>query len=519
MCGVTVVVGRYRKRVLEVAKQFEDVLRARGPDGMGTVVEECPSGLVVAVTASVLWIRGAAMAQQPLVSEEGVMAWNGELYNEEALNNPAVSDSVLLFAWLREMGAAAVAKCEGPFALTYVDKKRQTLLFARNRFGQRSLLVSFPASLPGERITHEPDHAIGEGSFNLAEESVVVVSSVVPAHLHRVDGFHWREVPVSGAFELDLSCCDRLTLRQVLSYEPLPKVRRLENAEIHAGKEIMRLLRASVRKRVCSLGASAGETLRLLFSGGVDCLLLAALIHEVLPPSVILTLRNVAFGTAASAETAFDRVQARVAVAELKKLFPERDWMLEEATVGEEELTNVLKRVEELTFPQTSVMDVTIGSVLWFAFGGSDCKVVFTGIGADELFAGYARHKARFSRAGNDWQVLSNELLCETERIAYRNNGRDDRICGSTGKEARHPYLDEALARFALSCPLAELADFYAPNREGGKTVLRDALRDMGFSSAEWNCPKKAMQFGSRVTKLATFRHTRRGSEEFEVAK
>ncbi len=55
--------------------------------------------------------------------------------------------------------------------------------------------------------------------------------------------------------------------------------------------------------------------------------------------------------------------------------------------------------VRSTIWPSDSVMDVTIATVLWFAFahtlpGGN--RVCFTGIGADELFAGYARHVGKW---------------------------------------------------------------------------------------------------------------------------
>jgi asparagine synthetase B (glutamine-hydrolysing) len=397
MCGVTIVIARDRERAELLAREFYDVLRLRGPDALSVVVKEC-AGVFVVLVASVLWIRGENVAKQPVeVSERGVLAWNGELFNAEALNEEAVSDTNLLVDWLQKSSPTEViARCEGPFAITYLDEKRRKLLFARNRFGQRSLLIALPQPLSGQCISHEPDHSIGEGEIDLADD-VLVISSVVPDAIQQK--FAWREVPVSGVFELDLSKgLSNVRLNLALCYDPLPGARLLDLDRESACREVLQLLQRSVMKRVVSLGTSCRKV-RLLFSGGVDCLLLAVYLHRCLPASAELVLRNVAFGP--DFESAFDRVQARRALAELISLFPERKWQMEEVNVGEQALADVIEKVKVLTFPQTSVMDVTIGSVLWFAFGGieKDPKVVFSGIGADELFAGYARHKSRFNRA------------------------------------------------------------------------------------------------------------------------
>ena len=62
-------------------------------------------------------------------------------------------------------------------------------------------------------------------------------------------------------------------------------------------------------------------------------------------------------------------------------------------------------------------------------------QVVLTGIGADEQLAGYSRHRVRFQTHG--LEGLNKEIKMELGRISSRNLGRDDRVIGDHGKEAR----------------------------------------------------------------------------------
>uniref|UniRef100_A0A158PD69 Asparagine synthetase domain-containing protein n=1 Tax=Angiostrongylus costaricensis TaxID=334426 RepID=A0A158PD69_ANGCS len=56
----------------------------------------------------------------------------------------------------------------------------------------------------------------------------------------------------------------------------------------------------------------------------------------------------------------------------------------------------------------------------------SDSDTYFVGSGADELFAGYARHRTRFECGSVDSVV--EECEAELQRLGCRNGGRDARV-------------------------------------------------------------------------------------------
>jgi hypothetical protein len=62
--------------------------------------------------------------------------------------------------------------------------------------------------------------------------------------------------------------------------------------------------------------------------------------------------------------------------------------------------------------------------------------------------------------------------------------GRDDRLVADSGREGRHPFLDETWTCTLLSMPLWAIADLSLPPGEGDKRILRAALHSLGLHRA-----------------------------------
>ena len=119
-----------------------------------------------------------------------------------------------------------------------------------------------------------------------------------------------------------------------------------------------------------------GARIGVLFSGGIDCTVLAAFAAVHLPPSDVIDLINVAFvgekkcEHLVDASSIPDRATGINGFLELCEAFPSRRFRLIQVDVELEELQRCQHHITHLLHPSDTVMDLNIGSILWFGARG-----------------------------------------------------------------------------------------------------------------------------------------------------
>ncbi|VVB95019.1 Amidophosphoribosyltransferase [uncultured archaeon] len=376
------IAGAAGKNSEASVKKMLEAIKNRGPDGSGTFS-------IGDITLGNVLLKITGSMPQP-VHNNGALTYNGEIYNfreiAEKLHVVTDSDSEALFALIYSKGIeTAIQELDGDYAFAYVENEK--LHLARDPAGVKPLYYGTGA---GFAFASEKKalYAIGMNEIHTLKPGHMLTFSAGKITEKRVSGFTAGE-PITD-----------------------------ENI---ASKALYEAIKCAAEKRRYTPCAIA-------FSGGLDSSIIAALC----PAAELYSV-----GMAGS----HDIMQTKRA-AQLLGLSDKLH--LHELTMDEVEsaLPDVIRAVES-----GDPLKISIAMPLFFASGDAkngSIRVMLSGQGADELFAGYKRYESMKPAE------LELALRKDLEKIAENNLERDDAVTMANAVELRVPYLDREVVELAL---------------------------------------------------------------------
>ncbi len=220
------------------------------------------------------------------------------------------------------------------------------------------------------------------------------------------------------------------------------------------------------------------ERFGILFSGGVDSTLIAHVCNKEKNDFICYT-------------SAFKEKGLKQAedLTSAKKVAAKLNFKLKVKTIGLIETEEYIKKIVRiLKEPDVVKVGVALPFYLAFEMARTDgIKIMFSGLGSEELFAGYERH--------TKVKDVNEECLRGLLAMYERDIKRDLAIAESLKIDLRVPFLDEKLMDYALKIP-AEFKLSVSQN----KLILREAAEQLGLKEFAWR-KKRAAQYGSRFDK------------------
>jgi asparagine synthase (glutamine-hydrolysing) len=362
----------------DALERMADALRHRGPDDRGIEVV----GQVGLVHTRLAIVDPTPAGRAPMSLDGGRwwLTYNGEVFNHLELRarlgeRPwrGGSDTETVLHALAEWGEDAPARCNGLFALAALDAERRRVLLVRDRFGVKPLYL-----------------ARHGGGLWFASEVGALLAAGVPRRarldvLRHSIGYGWAEgrlTPIEGVERLapgTLTSVDLATLEVAERrwYEPAQAVDP-ERAAALASRprrdlagELERELRASVRRRLM-----ADVPVGTMCSGGLDSSLVTAFARDEHP-------RIVAYNASVADQPWADEGPWARRVAD--GLGVELRTARLDGAAWRAGLVDAVAHNEHPLMHESSVPMAMIAALA----RADGVKVLLSGEGADELFAGY----------------------------------------------------------------------------------------------------------------------------------
>lgn len=433
MCGIAgvVVAPGQRPPPPWLGRAMNAVIHHRGPDDEGLHHDE--RALLGMRRLSIIDVEGG---HQPVYSADGAvcLVFNGEIYNFRELRSELEAQGhafrshgdaeVILQAYLR-LGEKCFEQLDGMFAIAIWDRRTQTLLLARDRFGEKPLFYC-----------HDQNRLLFGSELKSLLQSPDCPREIEPAALHAYLAYGYVPCPLSilrGVNKLPPAHWLRyqagtVELQQYWRASLGPKLK-LDEAE--AEEALAEHLDRAVASRLVSdvpFGA--------FLSGGLDSSTVVALMARHL--SAPVKTFTIGFREAAYSELEDARHVARHLGTEHHELVVEPDAVAL--------LHELVWHLDE-PFADSSAVPTFLVSQL----ARGHVKMVLTGDGGDELFGGYDRYLRlmKLERLGPMRMPAAAVLQLAGALMPEPRGARLRRI----GERLRLPFNERYLSGVAISRP------------------------------------------------------------------
>lgn len=379
MCGIAGVLNFNGEPVSPILlRRMGDAIVHRGPDGEGQFVDG-PCGLAHRRLAI---IDLSPAGHQPMATKDGrfVLTYNGEIFNFQELRIElealgwqfhSRTDSEVLLKAFAQWGEAAVSRFNGQFAFAIWDKVARNLFLARDRYGIKPLYYwrdgnRLVFGSEAKAILRHPGCSAQmdrEGLYEYLTFQNFFTDRTLFRNIRMLPAGCWMRVSEAGRGEPVRYWDYQFT-------EPENPASPEEYRE-----ELDRLLCQGVRRQLVS-DVEVGAYL----SGGMDSGTITALASQELPYIRTFTC-GFDLSSASGIELGYDERQKAermsylfrtehyemvLKAGDMERVLPRLAWHIEEPRVGQ-------------SYPNFYAAQLA----------SKFCKVVLSGEGGDELFAGY----------------------------------------------------------------------------------------------------------------------------------
>ncbi len=415
MCGIAGIISRKQiNNTTDILNKMISVQKHRGPDSDGTKIIMQDNWEIGLGHTRLSIIDLSHNANQPMTDTTylNTICYNGEVYNHSSLRNEirkesnwkSNSDTEVILKGYNEWGIDCLEKIRGMFAFSIWDNQKKSLLLARDRFGikplyfysknvqviyaseVRSLLASglFPKRLSKDGLESYLEFGSVTSPYTIIDD----IYSLMPGEY----------------LEIQLKKDSLFIQKENFTNKIISKENQIEQKSYsESSKKLFEILKGSIKSHLMS-----DVPLGVFLSGGIDSSAIVALMHEV--SNKPINTFSVVFEQKEYTENIF-----------AKKVATKYKTNHSEILLSENEILKMTP--EALDCMDQPTMDGVNTYVISKAVKNSGITVALSGLGADELFAGYSSF-SRISKL-NYLKYMPNipkKILSKLAQILFRNS-------------------------------------------------------------------------------------------------
>ena len=410
MCGIFGIFNRTGVKITPVLQNAFNSSRHRGPDR--SVLKMMNNNICFGFHH--LSIIGDDNSAQPIRLGSTVMVCNGEIFNykelikEHNIKMNTTSDCEVIVHLYKRYGIhKTLDMLDAEFSFILYDEKYNKLYTARDIYGVRPLFIGYV------------DGYINQVSSEM--KSINDLSDYITQH------------PPGCFYEIDMNNNkQRFNQYHDYKYKNLlfPNMNDNEPVEV-IYNNIKKLLNTGVEKRLMS-----DRDVGFLLSGGLDSSLITSIASRYIDNQ---TCFSIGLKDSVDVENS-KKVSDYLNIKDHHIIEFDKDY-------GFDIIPSIIYSLEtyDVTTIRASVPQYIMAK---YIKDNTDVKVLLSGEGADELFAGY-----QYNWNAPHTNSLYYDSIRLLKELCYFDNLRTDRTMAAHGLEVRVPFLDKHLVNYVMNLP------------------------------------------------------------------
>ncbi len=390
MCGIAGYLGNFNNSPNDKAiRRTLKIMSTRGPDDKNYFVKNINTQSLALLHSRLSIIDPSKKASQPFMDKDGVLIFNGAIYNylelRQQLKKKKIkfytkSDTEVLLKYLNFYGTSKLNQLEGMWSFAYFNFKKRKLILSRDRFGEKPLYYQFSKGnlLFGSNLNYI--NSINKNRNYLNKKKIEeYIKLGWRAFLTSNDTFYEKVLALEPGTYLEKDLDRKVKINEYW-YPKSIKIKKGLNFK-NEKKSLKKQLYSEIKKKL-----RTDFSIACLLSGGIDSSTIASVSNKI-------KSNKIDCFSIKSLDKNYD--ESEFIKKNIKHIGCSHKYINIDKYSSFKELKDIINKTSSV-----------VPSVTWLLFAimckkikKLGYKVVLSGIGGDEMFGGYYIHHLHYLRS------------------------------------------------------------------------------------------------------------------------